>query len=174
MAVKTPAGLVKAMAILDSFDWDKILKDFKEKRKISDEEYRIAQSIDAITIVDREYPIILRQMDKPPFLLCVHSGDRSVLSSKTLTTTYNTATHCVVLEDKNHHKLSLTAHNPLEQAQFTLLAGKITIDASRKPETWERMGVALALQAGLDVEVKLPDSIDEYAKRLIQDGADVI
>lgn len=174
MTVKTPAGLIKALAILDSFDWDKILRDVKEKRKISDEEYCVAQSIDAITIIDREYPAILQQMYKPPFLLCVYSGDRSVLLSKKLAATYNTATHCVVLEDENHRKLSLTAHNPLEQAQFTLLAGKITIDASRKPETWERIGVELALQAGLGVEVKLPDSIDEYAKRLIQDGADVI
>lgn len=68
--------LVVRLAIEDYGDWNKIYEDVKNKRDL--EKDIDLSKVDAITILDTEYPSILRNIYKPPFVL-FYKGSLSLL-----------------------------------------------------------------------------------------------
>ena len=63
-------------------DWDLMMDEFKNKRnRFSEEDKKLIDNlkIDAITILDEDYPICLKNIEKPPFVL-FYKGNRSLIN----------------------------------------------------------------------------------------------
>lgn len=74
------------LSLLFNGDWDLIYKELKEKTiKFNDElKEKIEEiNVDAITILDSEYPSSLKKIDKPPFVL-FYKGNKELINSKSI------------------------------------------------------------------------------------------
>ena len=72
------SNMLIAIAIKNNGNWDKIRNDITKRRWPTDEEIEAAASVQAITLVDPEYPIELKETYKPPFVL-FFKGDITLL-----------------------------------------------------------------------------------------------
>ena len=67
-----------ALALKYDGDWQKIYQGISQKEDISEEEVAAAASSQAITILDDEFPVCLKQSHQPPFVL-FYKGDIGLL-----------------------------------------------------------------------------------------------
>lgn len=73
-------------------DWDKIYNALETKERVSLEEIKKTEELikdkKVLTILDQDYPMVLKEAYKPPFVIW-YKGDKSLLKSKMITTTGN-------------------------------------------------------------------------------------
>lgn len=58
-----------ALALKNNNSWDAIYKDITEYAPVSEEYFTKAKTINAITMLDKEYPEELKSTYKPPFVI---------------------------------------------------------------------------------------------------------
>lgn len=76
-------NILIALAIKHQGDWDRIYKDICAKNCPSESELEQAEGVKAITIVDENYPSVLKNVYKPPFVL-FYEGDINLLNSNNI------------------------------------------------------------------------------------------
>ncbi len=79
-----PRDVLLYLSYIYKGEYDQILKAIKEKKPLKDKEdaifnYVSSLNVKAITIMDDEYPPLLRQIYKPPFVI-YYKGDISILN----------------------------------------------------------------------------------------------
>lgn len=100
--------IILALSHMNNFDWDSIYEDIKNKKHICNEDIADAinlyKDVKFVAITESEYPTVLKNVQKPPFLI-FYEGDLAMADAKDLVfvdtnkTTKVDPEHMVTIED---------------------------------------------------------------------------
>lgn len=184
--------IITYIAIKNELDWDKTYEDIRNKRFSTDEKmenyFETHDLSNVLTILDQEYPSVLKNVRKPPFVL-FYEGNLDALNNLEDTIyrsgfsnnfTIPMLKLIFVGKDKKGYYvmvrgiLKLRTINSVEEATkiAMVLANKIVITQYNDNETNAiRTGVLCALEAGKDIYCQPTSEVGTLNNRLIKEGA---
>lgn len=190
--MEKPKQIITYIAIKNNLDWDKTYEDIRTKNipcnKDIKEYCKTHDFSNVVYILDQEYPNVLKNTRKPPFVL-FYEGDLTALNNLE-DTLYFTALNnnfkvnfnnlILVGKDDKGYYISVkgilklrTTDSVIEAVRVAMvLANKIVITQYNDNEINAiRIGVARALETGKDIYCQPTSEVGTLNNRLIKEGA---
>lgn len=184
--------IITYIAIKNELDWDKTYEDIRNKRFSTDDKmenyFETHDLRNVLTILDQEYPSVLKNVRKPPFVL-FYEGNLDALNNledsiyvTALNNNFKIDFNNLVLvgkDDKGYYisvrgilKLR-TTDSIIEAVRVAmLLAGKVVITHTNSNyNNAIQIGVACALDAGKNIYCQPTSEVGTINNRLIKEGA---
>lgn len=182
--------IIAVLCIKNNYDWDKIFMDIKNKeRSVFEEDEKLLEGKKFITILDDNYPKILKQTYKPPFMLNYEgdikwlkkANDLVFVSGKSKV--INIPVEKTIYVEKVEGKYFISIGGKLRiwwdnEGNYSygfamLLANKILITELENEEEFLANAIMLSSDFDKDIFV-IPSDIGSMNNNLIKNGATLV